>query len=314
MRKSLLLAAIFISSNLFATTWDEPWQDDVVKHADHFVKALIKSSDEQKGLTIDIIKTIAGKPLSGEIKITGFYLLELCSSTEGHGTEFHFNTDEAYFFIQKNDKGNYCISTPTSGYAYVRDSTVAATYRHSYHKCYVPADVYEKTMGAIFNHYHNLPYDKAFIDGYINKYLALKPTGFAQEEIETFFAQHVALETIHHLRLTGHYTKIIPFLQDVSNFHNQASAARALVAYNTAESKAALLKVIKEPEGVNLVKVIAVWTLAAFKPKELKIQLSEIAKTSNDDSNGFGGDIMDPRICTYMPSAKEAIEKLIKKL
>jgi hypothetical protein len=313
-KKLLLFFLIVAPSLIFATTWDEPWQKDVIKEADYFVFARIKSSDESS-VTIEIVKSLAGKELKGTIKITGFYLLNLCSTSGGHGPEFHFgDAKECYLFIKKNKKGEYCIATPTAGYANVRDGNVTATYRHSYHQARVPVDIYERTMTAIFKNYHNQSYDKSFIESYVKKYIYLTPAGFEQEEIATFFAQHVALECVYHLGMTGLYANIIPFLYDTVNFHNQVSAARALISYNTAECKNELLKIIGDTTRADFVKVICIWTLSEFKPKELKEQLTKIDETASTEENGFGGDIMDPRVCTHFPNVKDAIRQLVESL
>jgi hypothetical protein len=315
LQKILLITFTFISTHSFATTWDEPWQDRVIKEADYFVFAKIKSFDEEKGVTIEILRTIGGEELKGKIKITKFYLLDLCSKSGGHGPEFQFDgIKECYFFIKKNSKGEYCIATPTTGFDYLKDGKVYATYRHSYHQALVPVEIYEKTMTAIFNNYHNITYDKQNINDFVNKYLSLKPAGFSEAEIDNFFAQHVALECVYHLRITGLYSKIIPFLNDTSNFHNQVSAARALIAYNTPECKQALLNVISDTSRDNFVQVICIWTLSEFKPTELKNQLVIAAKTASTKDNGFGGNIMDSRVCTHFPEVKDAIENLIKDL
>jgi len=314
MKKSgliLLFALAIFSTTAFATTWDEPWQNRVIKEADYFVLAKIKSFDRKEGATIEIIKSLGGEELQGEIKITGFYLLDLCSSSGGHGAEFHFDDiTDCYLFIKKNDKGKYCIATPTTGFNVAVDGNVYATYRHSYHQALVPVDTYEKTMTAIFNNYHDKAYDKQFINEYVNKYLSLKPAHLNKSEIDTFFAQHVALECAYHLRLTGLYSKIMPFLNDTSNFHNQVSAARALILYNTVECKQELLKVISDTTRNHFVQVLCVWTLSEFKPVELKNQLIKISESASSQENGFGGNIMDPRVCTDFPDVKKAIIKL----
>lgn len=313
--KFLLLILTFLAITTRATTWDEPWQDKVIKEADYFVFARVKSFSEKKGVTIEIIKSLGGQELRGKIKIKGFYLLDLCSSSAGHGAEFDFDgIRECYFFIKKNAKGKYCIATPTTGFDYLKDGSVYATYRHSYHQALVPIDVYEKTMTAIFNHYHNQPYDKKFITDYINNYLSRRPAGFSDEEINTFFAQHVALECVYHLRLTDFYIKLLPFLADTSNFHNQVSAARALISYTTAECKHELFNVISDTTRSNFVQVICVWTISELKPTELKEELFKLQQTASTQHNGFGGNIMDPRVCTQMPSVKEALDKLTKTL
>lgn len=298
-----------------ATTWNEPWADEVIKKSEYFVLANIKACDKSKGVTIEIIKVLGGKPLTGKIKITNFYLLDLCSGTEEEGPEFHLDTTkQCYFFLKKNEKGEYCIPTPTTGYDYIIKGNVYATYRHSYQKALVPVDVYEHTMTAIFNNYHNLPYDKKYITDYVSKYLSIKPAGFGESEINTFFAQHVALECIYHLKLEGYYAKIIPFLNDTANFHAQLSAAQALSAYNTPGCKEALLKVIADTTRNTFIQVICVWTLKGFKPKELKEKLVKINQTASTTVNRFGGDIMDPRVCTFIPSLRTALDQLIEQL
>jgi hypothetical protein len=315
LKTILLLAFALVTTTTWATTWDEPWQDKVIKEADYFVFAKVKSFNEEKGVTIEIIKSLGGQELKGKIKITDFYLLDLCTSSGGHGAEFHFDgIEECYFFIKKNDKGEYCIATPTTGFDYLKEGNVYATYRHSYHQALVPVDIYEKTMTAIFNNFHNQSYDKQFITDYVNKYISLKPAGFADNEINTFFAQHVALECVYHLRLTDFYSKLLPFLADTSNFHNQVSAARALVSYNTKECKQELIKVISDTTMGHFVQVICVWTLSEFKPTELKEKLIKATETASTEENGFGGNIMDPRVCTHFPDVKDALEKLIKTL
>ncbi len=313
LKAILFLVFALVTTATWATTWDEPWQDKVIKNADYFVFAKVKSYDEDKGVVIEIIKTLGGEELKGSIEITDFYLLDLCSSSGGHGAEFHFDgITESYFFIKKNSKGAYCIATPTAGFDYLKDGNVASTYRHSYHQALVPVDIYEKTMTAIFNNYHNKPYDKQFITDYIIKYISLKPAGFEDNEINTFFAQHVAMECVYHLRLTGFYSNLLPFLADTSNFHNQVSAARALIAYNTKECQQALLNVISDTTRENFVQVVCIWTLSEFKPAELKQQLMKVTETASTEENGFAGSIMDPRVCTHFPDVKDALEKLIK--
>ena len=169
-------------------------------------------------------------------------------------------------------------------------------------------------MTAIFNNYHSLPYDLDYINSYVNEYLSKDPGGFEKDELSTFFAQHVALETIYHLRLSGHYPQVVKFLNDTANFHNQVSAARALATYNSAESKALLLGYVTNKDRSEFVKVMCIWSLKELKPSELKSELTKIKNNSSEEENGFGGNIMDPRVCTAIPSVKEALEDLIGKL
>ncbi|MGV3696110.1 hypothetical protein, partial [Flavobacterium sp.] len=253
--------------------------------------------------------------LTGEIEIAYFYLLKICSTSSGHGPEFHLGEDRYYYFLlKKNNDGKYGIPTPTSGFDEVRDSKVNATFRHTYHQLLVSDTVYEMTMSAIFANYHGKEYAEKPIRDYISKYLSMKPAGFEKEEIDTFYAQHVALETAFHLQIVGYYESIVPFLNDSGNFHNQISAARALTPYNTDECKKALLKIIADSESSDFSKVMCIRTLRRFKPKKLKSELKKLAKTASDERTGFGGNIMDPRICTYIPSVKSTLTELVEYL
>jgi hypothetical protein len=211
-----------------ATTWDEPWADKVIAGASSFVLAKVDSSNPVKGVYIEITRTLAGETLKGRIVICGFYLLTLCSSS-GDGPDFDVATvDSCYFFLYRNVKGQYCIATPSAGYDYVIPGEVAGTYRHSYHKALVPTNVYERTMTAIFDYYHHLAYDQAYVLQFVKEELSQKPAKLDAAGKRLFFLQHAALECVHHLRLPVDESLIYPFLDDTANFHSQVSAARAL--------------------------------------------------------------------------------------
>ena len=302
------------ASKARATTWDEPWADKVIKGASSFVLAKVTATDPAKGISILVTKTLAGEPLKGPILVNGFYLLSLCSRS-GDGLEFEVNkTDSCYFFLYRNDKGQYCIATPTAGFDYVYGEQVGATYRHTYHKAAVPLEVYERTMTAIFNNYHGLPYDKEYIQQFVKRQLDQKPSPLNAEGAPLFFLQHAALECIYHLRLAAGEDLVYPFLNDTANFHNQVSAARALVAFNTPRSKAALMQVIGDSARRDFVKVMCIWTLEEFHPADLKPTLQALQRSASAEEDGFGGNIMDPRVCTHLPTVKDALGELIAKL
>ncbi|WP_277225347.1 HEAT repeat domain-containing protein [Hymenobacter sp. YC55] len=298
-----------------ALTWKEPWHEQVVQKADYFVIAKVISSDPEKGVTATVIRTLGGNELTGNIKINDFYLLDICSRSGGHGPEFHLDkADTCYFFLKQNTSGGYSIATPTTGFATVFGKKVRATYRHSYHQARVSQEVYEPTMTAIFRKYHNLDYDKIFVNNFLSRYLRLPPAKINEDQMETFFLQHAALETMYHLGLNNNYTLILPFLHDSKNFHLQISAARALSGINTADSKKHLIDLLSDKETENFPKTVAVWTLASYNPKELKDLLRKLASKASEEETGFGGNIMDPRICTRIPSVKVALTELSEQL
>jgi hypothetical protein len=316
MKKLLLfLLTVICTIRLHATTWDEPWADEVIKKAESFVLAKVISSDEEKGISILIIKTLSGKELKDTILISNFYSLRICSSSSDHGEEFHIEpVDSCYFFITQNKKGEFCIATPTTGFDYVLDGQAVATYRHSYHQASVPISIYEKTMTAVFNNYHKLPYDTAYMVNFVNEHLKKAPAGFTESEINTFFLQHVALECVHHLKLNINEGLVLLFMNDKKNFHNQVSAARAMVAFDTETAKRELVKAISDTTNRNFMRVMCIWTISEFNPKNLKTELQKIEQTASDEQDNFGGNIMDPRICTHIPSLKTALQELLEKL
>jgi hypothetical protein len=318
MTKFLTLLFILFemySTNSYATTWDEPWAEKVIKESTSFILAKVVSNDPDKGITVVVLKTLSGEKLKDTILISNFYSLTLCSSSNGEGGQFHTTVvDSCFFFLKQNNKKQFCIATPTAGFDYVSDGEVVSTFRHSYHQASVPISIYEKAMTAVFNNYHKLPYDKSFIEKFINENLSKPPAGFSEEKIKLFFLQHVALECIYHLKLNIKESLLTPFLNDKKNFHNQVSAARALHNFNTEISKKELLKIIGDTTKRDFVRVICVWSLGDLNCKELKSKLQKIEKSVSDESDGFGGNIMDPRICTRFPSLKSALENLISKL
>ena len=220
----------------------------------------------------------------------------------------------ASFFIRQNTGGAYCIATRTTVFDYVSDGQVISTFRHSYHQAQVPLEIYQMVMTAIFNNYHNLPYEKSSIEVFVNNTLKKTSAGFSKDELDIFFLQHVALECVHHLKLNIDERLVYPFLEDKKNFHSQVSAARAMVAFNTNSSKLELLKIISDTTQKHFVQVMCVWTLSELNPKEIKSELVKVSEVASDSENGFGGNSMDPRVCTDIPTGKEALKRLIAKL
>jgi hypothetical protein len=55
-------------------------------------------------------------------------------------------------------------------------------------------------------------------------------------------------------------------------------------------------------------------SLALLQPKDLKSELVALEKKASEERDGFGGNIMDSRVCTTLPTSKEALAALIEKL
>jgi hypothetical protein len=316
MKKALFISLLLFSSfKIFALTWDEPWHDKVVKESDYFILARVINYDTANGILVDVIKSIGGKEIKGQIIINDFYLLKICSYSGGQRyPKVRLNNVDSCFFFLKLSNDTFSIATPTTGYAEVIDGKVRATYRHSYHQASVPFDVYWKSQSAIFNFYHELPYNKSEIVRFVSSKISQKPAGFSDAEIDLFFEQHVALELIFHLQLDGLYDKIILFLNHKKNKHNQISAARALISYDSKEKNAALLKLIKEENDEDFLKVICVWSLRNIAKYDQVDEIKNLLKTASEEPNGFGGNIMDNRVCTTLPKVKNALQEALDKI
>lgn len=311
-----LLICVLIAHPTNATTWDEPWHDEVMRVSESFVKVKITATTSS-GVKAEVIKFLAGVRTPDQIELSGYSKLSLTSTSSGGADELRlpFAPGQTYYlFIKKSEKGNtYQIPTPTSGWATLEGTSVAATYRHSLHKAWVPEELYQKTMQAIFNGIKGQPYDTAFIEKFTKEQLA-QPVAELKEEdspaTKKFFIQHVALESFYHLGKGADLALLQPFMEsDV--IHAQISACRAVSRIDSPQSRELLMKFI-EGKGAGFAKVMCVWGLKRLNAKGMSSRLEAYLKSGADEETGFGGNIMDPRVGTYFPeSVKASIKDLL---
>jgi len=304
MKKILLLLFSLITINIYSTTWDEPWQKEIIEQSEFFILGEVLNASDTL-VNVKITKSI-GKELKGEIKIDGFFMLNLCSVSGGHGPKFFFEKGEkGYFFLKKGNNGNYQIPTPTSGFDRISDSGVHATFRHTYHQASIKQNIYENTYKIIWNKYHDLEYDLTDLNNFINEYLSKTPAGFEEDEIQIFFNQHLALESLFLLGIEKEFNLLEKFAID-DNFHSRISAIRAMQYVNNKEVLDFLIKYIKDEKRDNFTKVIAIWVLKAKGDENSIEEIFKIKDSLSSEDTGFGGNIMDPRVCTRFPSPKLA--------
>jgi hypothetical protein len=315
--KLLLFLFFFILNTAygFSITWDEPWQDEVLKNSEYFILGKVIESTTGT-VKIKVLKNFGDKKTESEITLEGFYMLRICTKNDSSKTDvptfFFHMIDSVYLFLKKTDIG-YCIPTPTSGYAIVTGGKVLSTFRHSYQQAHLPVLVYEKCMGAIWNSYRNLPYDTKFVNEFLEKNLKQKPSGFKDHEIKLFFNQHAALEMIYHMRLKDKFALVKPFV-NCGNNHLMISAVRCLRNFSTTETKKMLLDYVRDDAKDNFTRVMAVWSLTELKPVEFKKELKVYSLSANQEGTGFGGNGTDPRSCTYVPNLKQALTELVSGL
>src|SRR5215813_13106342 len=163
-----------IAGTARATTWNEPWHEEVMQASDSFVKLRIIEIVES-GCRAEVLKLLGGEAVPVQIQLAGFSKLSLTSMSSGSDElRLPFRADQVYYvFLKKNPRTNaYQIPTPTAGWARVNQGIVAGTYRHSYHQALVPEDIYEQTMQAIFKGFKRQPYDKAFVTKFVKDQLS----------------------------------------------------------------------------------------------------------------------------------------------
>tara|TARA_B100000809_G_scaffold241111_1_gene264021 strand:+ start:69 stop:1037 length:969 start_codon:yes stop_codon:yes gene_type:complete len=309
MNKLLLtLLSIVITVSSYATTWDEPWQKEIIQKSEYFALGKVVSANDSL-VTIEITKSF-GKNISGIITIDNFFLLDLCSSSGGHGAEFIFEKgEEGYLFLKKGINGNYQIPTPTSGFDRIVDKKVHATYRHTYHQAAIPVEIYEFTYKEIWNKYHSGTFKREPILEFINENLSKEPASFEEDEIELFFRQHAALETAYLLDIHLDFDILRKFAS-CENFHSRVAAIRVMYNLNNDQVKTYLLEYLLDKDKDDFTKVIAIWSLWKMDDSEIRKRLWKMRKKLSDEDNGFGGNIMDPRVCTHFPSPQYAIIEL----
>lgn len=304
----LIIGFVVLAISSLATTWDEPWQKEIIQKSEFFVFGKVLTTNDSL-VTIDVNKSF-GKNLSGIITLDNFFLLKLCSISEDHGAEFVFeNGEEGYFFLKKGKNGNYQIPTPTSGFDRIVEGKVYATYRHTYHQALMPIEIYELTYKEIWSKYHSSTFESENVLKFINENLNKEPAGFEENEIELFFKQHAALETAYLMDIELDFD-ILKKFSECKNFHSRVSSMRAMFNLKNDQIKTYLVEYLTDKENDDFTKVIAIWTLWKMNDNDVNERLWKLRNELSDEHNGFGGNVMDPRVCTHFPSPQQAIIEL----
>lgn len=308
MKVFILIFFCTLSGLSLATTWDEPWQDHIIKEADLLIKAeIIEKTDST--LLIEIIKDFSEENKSGKIKIQDYFMLDLCSFSE----KLHIPGDVGmigYFLLKESTNGYYSLPTPTAGIDWLIDGEVYATFRHSYNKALVKPDLYEKCYQAIWKHFHGKSYDQDGIESFIQKTLHEEPKGLEiKEERADFFEQHVALEMSYLLELSVPFETLKKFAE-FKEFHSKISAFRAMSNCKNEEAQAFIVDFVLDKNQDVFVKSIALKSLMGKANEESKKRLCKKRKKLPEERPSFGGNIMDPRICTKIESPRSIATRI----
>ena len=311
----LLVPILWSASPLPATTWDEPWQEQVLREAETFAQYRVL---ENKAARLVLKKTrhVAGKETPEEVVVKGFFLLQLGSRSSTDELSIDWDEDSVMYCFLKKARGNtWQLPTPTAGFAEVEEGTVTATYRHSYHKALVSEKIYELTMGCLFKKVHGEGFDEKPVREFIEATLGKPPVKLPEDpekaSTDPFFLQHAALECLYYLGRPDDLDRVRPFLV-FDDYHGQISAVRALSGIQTPSARKELLKFL-EGDGNGFAKVMAVWGLKRQAAREAIDRLRKIHETASTEEVGFGGRVMDPRVGTSFPeNVRAAIAELLE--
>ena len=210
------------------------------------------------------------------------------------------------FFLKKGENGNYQLPTPTSGADYLEEGYVYGALRHTYHVAKLRQDHYELFLRSIWNYNKDIPYIETGVLDTVTRYLECSVAGFEEDEIDTFFIQHACLESVFHLKLDTDFKSLRRFATS-DNFHAQVSAIRAMRSCSDPKVEPFLLNYLAREDIGNFTKVIAIWVLWSKGDEKVLHKLWSIKELLSDEVEGFGGNIMDPRIGTHFPSPRRAV-------
>ncbi len=307
-----LLLALLVPSAV-ASTYDEPWQEQVLQRADALVKLRITATEDGKLARFQRLEQLAGVNVPERGAIDRYDALAVTSYFPGADFPLQFSKgDEGYFLLRATDQADrWSIPSPTSGFAMADDSGVVATFRHSYHQAMVPEQLYRDATLAIFQHLHGQAWDEQGMRATMRGLLDQAPMTSAGPQLEQFFQQHVALESCYHFCQSADLARLEPFLAS-DGFHVQVSAARAISAIDTPEARQRLFQFLQDDSRQGFARVMAVWGLRRLDAREYLAQLQEYLSKAPTEETGFGGNIMDPRVGTAFPdSVRDAVSELI---
>lgn len=308
------LILMFLSAGgVGASTWDEPWHEQVLKQADTLGLYEVAAIDADR-IELRRIKTLAGVQTPDRVQVDGLYLMPDAHRHHDHGQDERLawlqKGERAYLLLKRVGK-SWQLPTPSAGSAgFMEDGRVAATYRASFHQAIQAADAYERVQSCLFLVLHDGECNVAALSQDLDAPLREEPAGLGGEGTERFFRQHVALESAALLGRSIPLATLEPFLM-LDDYHVQLSAVRALAVNAEPGRNARLLEFVQDDSREMAARVMAVRIVADLADPELLSALRAYAPKAPQDKAGLAMSIMDPRVGTrFPPTLKDAISEL----
>ncbi|MDH5327798.1 MAG: hypothetical protein OEZ68_15590 [Gammaproteobacteria bacterium] len=311
MRHIPLFFFLFFCTSVNATSWDEPWQEEVIARSQTLALYKVQKSGEQ--LQLRLIKHLIGTKTQETIEISGYDTGYSSISGDHAHAKFPHIQGRQYYMYLRQDKGQFFLSSPTAGSDFLRDNgEVAGTFRISMHQTSLKARTYERAQICLFKALHEGVCPDGEIKSLILEPLTHAPAPLGQsntpEQFRMFFRQHIALESAYILRYSLSMKVLEPFLS-AKAFHTQVSAVRALSVSKTQNRDLKLCDIIESGQGDGMARVMAVMMLATQKTDRATARLREYEPKAPEKETHLGIGIMDPRIGTFFPrSVRDAIK------
>lgn len=307
-----LFIGLLVTGSVAAATWNEPWFEEYLGKTTHLLKVKVLNNSSHEFADVEVIATLAGKPVSGKIRISGFFSLNLCTD-QGDPIPGIWLTqmDTCYLFVQQGKGKTFMLPTPTSGIVPLNMGWVNCAFRHSYHSFVIRQEFFESGAVAAWKIAHNQTVSTDEIRPEVEKWLSMDPVSpFGSTEID-FYHQQAALELVHLLGLKGYNEQIRKFAEDFQTLH-QLAAFRAFRADPSEELSRYLFDEVRNPDRNKMVRLMALEALILSPYKPERSALERYYSEADDSYVGFGGDIRDPRICTTMSGLKKTAARLLR--
>lgn len=300
--------------SLTAVTWNEPWFEKYFPQVTHVLQVKILDNQSFEFADAEVVSTLAGKPVSGKIRIQGFFHLKTCvDQGEPIPGIWLQKMDTCYLFLRQDKGRSFQLPTPTSGMVPLSAGWVNCSLRHSYHQTIIEKDFFERAVKSSYEVFSGRAMTDNMLRDQIKVWLEKAPASpFGETETE-FYHQQVALELVYHLKLKDLVPLVMPFAYHEQSLH-QLSAFRAFRAAPSEDLSAFIFDEVRNPNRHKMVRSVAMETLllSPFKPQRTAVAL--FYADIQDEYIGFGGDIRDPRTCTQLTGIRTLTASLLRQL
>jgi hypothetical protein len=289
------------SADVGASTYEEPFDVDVVREAETFVVGTLKPG-RRPSLVVE--RVLAGEaPRHRTVRVDGL------------GDAVPDRPSQVYAWLDREGK-TWRVATPTSNVDYFHGPHVLGSFRIS---CagglYEPA-LYERVQAAWFKALHGDESGHPELREFVSAELVREPEtleGRDATQALGFFRQHAAMEILASVPSLAPALDLTPFLY-FQDMHAQISAVRAIAA--RVGSTQAMVDFLADERAQEVPALVAARLLRGRTIDEAQRGQLEAALTKSSTEKVWlcGGSIMDPRYTTDYSevSVHDALTELLR--